>query len=300
MKRVSVLLAAALLCSRCGGSSSAPTPVPTSPPSAVPGVSYPPAFLVGAGDIADCKLPGSEATARLLDRFGGTVFTAGDNAYPSATAVDYRNCYQPTWGRHLDRTQPVPGNHEYEQPNAAPYFQYFGARAGAPPFGFYSYDLGAWHVVALNSEVSMGVGSPQAEWLRQDLSASTRRCTVAIIHRPLFSSGEHGDNPDTRGLWNTLSEFGAEIVIAGHDHLYERFAPQMPDGRADALRGIRQFIVGTGGAGVRGFMTPKGNSEARGSVWGVLALTLLDGSYNWEFVPVEGAAFRDAGAGACH
>ena len=146
----------------------------------------------------------------------------------------------------------------------------------------------------------MGVGSPQAEWLRQDLSANTRRCTAAIIHRPLFSSGEHGDNTDTRGLWNTLYEFGAEIVISGHDHLYERFAPQMPDGRPDALRGIREFVVGTGGSALRGFMSPKGNSESRGSVWGVLALNLLDGSYNWEFVPVEGASFRDAGAGTCH
>ena len=300
MTRVCVLLAAALLSSRCGGGSSAPTPVPTAPPSSVPGVSYPPAMLVGAGDIADCKLPGAEATARLLDRFGGTVFTTGDNAYPSASAADYRNCYQPTWGRHLDRTQAIPGNHEYEQANAAPYYQYFGAHAGPAYLGYYSYDLGAWHVIALNSETAMQSGSEQAMWLRQDLSATNRRCAVAMIHRPLFSSGEHGNNADTRGLWNILYEFGVEIVVAGHDHLYERFAPQTPDGRSDPLRGIRQFIAGTGGAGVRGFMSPKGNSEARGSVWGVLALTLLDGAYNWEFVPVEGASFRDGGAGTCH
>jgi hypothetical protein len=300
MTRVWVLLAAALLSSRCGGGSTAPSPVPTSPPSSSPGVSYPPAFLVGAGDIADCKLPGSEATARLLDRFGGTVFTAGDNAYPTGSATDYRNCYHPTWGRHLDRTQPIPGNHEYEQANAAPYFQYFGARAGAQGLGFYSFDLGAWHVVALNSEVAMGTGSPQQGWLRDDLGATNRKCAVAIIHRPLFSSGEHGNNVDTRSLWSTLYDFGVEVVISGHDHLYERFAPQAPDGRTDPLKGIRQFVVGTGGSGLRGFMAPKSNSEARGSVWGVLAMTLLDGSYTWEFVPVEGASFRDGGTGTCH
>ena len=300
MPRVWVLLAAALIASRCGGGSSTPRSVPTAPTPSVPGASYPPAVLVGAGDIADCKLPGSEATARLLDRFGGTVFTAGDNAYPSGSAIDYRNCYEPTWGRHLSRTQPIPGNHEYEQPNGAPYYEYFGSRAGPAFIGFYSYDLGAWHVVALNSETAMQAGSEQAEWLRQDLSSSNRRCTVAIIHRPLFSSGEHGDNPDTRGIWNILYEFGAEIVVTGHDHGYERFAPQAPDGRVDALRGIREFVVGTGGSGTRRFMATKPNSESRGSVWGVLALTLSDGSFNWEFVPVEGASFRDIGLGQCH
>jgi acid phosphatase type 7 len=291
MNRKWLLLVAALASWRCSGDSSAPSPIPG--PSS-------PAVLVGAGDIADCKLPGSEATARLLDRIPGTVFTAGDNAYPSGTADDYRNCYHPTWGRHIRRTRPTPGNHDYEHTGGIPYFEYFGSAAGPLGLGYYSYEVGAWHVIALNSEISMQAGSPQAEWLREDLTDSGARCTVAIWHRPLFSSGENGDNPDTRQFWRTLFEFGAEIVITGHDHSYERFAPQNPDGQPDPARGLRQFVVGTGGAGLRPFMGTRRNSEARGSVWGVLVLTLEDGSYRWEFQPIEGATFRDSGAGQCH
>ena len=291
MNRKWLLLVAALASSRCSSGPLSPSPGPG--PSS-------PAVLVGAGDIADCNHPGSEMTARLLDRISGTVFTAGDNAYPNGSADDYRNCYHPTWGRHIRRTRPTPGNHEYQHNGGSAYFEYFGSAAGPAGVGYYSYNVGTWHVVALNSESGMHQGSPQLSWLREDLRNSDSRCTVAYWHRPLFSSGEHGDNPDTRELWRTLFEFGADIVVSGHDHSYERFAPQNPDGLPDPARGLRQFVVGTGGAGLRSFPRSRLNSEARGSDWGVLVLSLDDGGYRWEFLPVEGATFRDSGSGVCH
>lgn len=257
-------------------------------------------MLIGAGDIADCRSPGAEQTARLLDRLDGTIFTAGDNAYPDGSANDYQQCYGPTWGRHRARTRPSPGNHEYHSPGAAPYFQYFGANAGPAGAGYYSYDLGAWHVLSLNSEIDTTPGSAQDQWLRRDLDANKRPCTVAYWHKPLFSSGPHGGFGGVRPLWRTLYEYGVDVVIAGHDHLYERFAPQDPDGAADPNRGIRQFTLGTGGAEHYEGANMRPNSEVRGGDWGVLALTLEPAGYRWEFVPVEGATFRDAGTAPCH
>lgn len=230
----------------------------------------------------------------------GTIFTAGDNTYPTATADDFRRCYAPTWGRHRDRTRPAPGNHDYLTPNAAAYFEYFGANAGPAGRGYYSYDLGAWHVVSLNSEVAANATSPQVAWLRQDLTQNANRCTVAYWHKPLFSSGPHGGTEHVRHLWRVLYEFGVDLVLVGHDHLYERFAPQDPDGRFDPERGIRQFTVGTGGAEKYEGQSPRANSEIRGREWGVLALTLESDGYRWEFVPVAGATFRDSGSGSCH
>jgi hypothetical protein len=247
-----------------------------------------------------CELPGAEATARLLDRIPGTVFTTGDNAYPSGTTRDFQQCYHPSWGRHRSRTHPVPGNHEYETSGAIPYFQYFGAQAGPPGLGYYSYRAGAWQVIALNSEIDAGPGSPQIAWLRAELSAHRGRCTAAYWHRPLFSSGPNGDVVSVREFWRTLYDFGGEIVIAGHEHLYERFAPQDPNGQADPARGIRQFTVGTGGASLYQMATRKANSEALGTDWGVLKLTLEEDRYTWEFVPVDGARFTDAGTASCH
>ena len=301
-KRLAALFAATMLVYSCSGSPAAPTSVPggnalTSPP---PPSNFGPAVLVGAGDIAICGSQGSELTARLLDRLGGVVAALGDNAYPNGSAADYANCYAPTWGRHRDRTRPTPGNHEYENPGAAAYFGYFGANAGDTGTGYYSYEVGAWHVVVLNSEVDASAGSAQDQWLRTDLAASGARCTAAYWHRPRFSSGPHGDNPAMRDAWRTLYEFGAEVVIGAHDHLYERFGPQDADGRPDPARGIREFVVGTGGSTL---YAPKGghpNSEVVGGEWGVLSLTLESQGYRWEFVPVEGARFRDAGAGTCH
>jgi hypothetical protein len=304
-KRLAALPAAAVLLFACSKTGSAPSPLPAAeqPPSTQSTSSAyagPPAVLVGAGDIADCNSPGAEATARLLDSITGTVFTTGDNAYPAGTADDYRRCYGPSWGRHRARTRPSPGNHEYYTDRAAPYFDYFGPNAGPAGLGYYSYDLGAWHVVSLNSEIDMSSSSPQGQWLRGDLAASPRPCTVAYFHKPLFSSGPHGGSPEVRQLWRTLHDFGVEVILTGHDHLYERFAPQDADGRSDPERGIRQFTLGTGGAERFEGHRRKPNSEMVGRDWGVLALTLDRDSYRWEFIPVAGATFRDSGSAACH
>jgi hypothetical protein len=259
-----------------------------------------PAVLVGAGDIAICGGPGSEQTARRLDGLGGIVFTAGDNVYFSGTTAEFSECYDVTWGRHRARTRPVPGNHDYETPDAGPYFDYFGAAAGPRGLGYYSYMAGAWQVLALNSEIDVSAGSQQVQWLRRELAGFQGGCSLAIFHRPLFSSGPNGDNADLRDVWRTLHEFGVEVVVNGHDHLYERFRPQDPDGRVDQARGIRQFTVGTGGIPAYSFAAIRPNSEVRGTEWGVIVLTLMVSSYQWAFVPVEGGTFRDAGFGACH
>ncbi len=258
------------------------------------------AVLAGAGDIGMCGVPGAEATAQLLDRIAGTIFTVGDNAYPSGTQADFRNCYDPAWGRHRERTRPTPGNHDYETPGAAPYFAYFGANAGPPGLGYYTYTAGSWQVIALNSEIDVSAASPQVQWLRSTLQQGRAFCTVAYWHRPLFNSGHHGGSPDLRAVWRVLHEFGAEVVIGGHEHLYERFAPQTPDGVRDVERGIRQFIVGTGGAPLTPAGAGRANSEIIGSAWGVLVLTLNDGRYQWEFRPAAGAGFSDTGVGDCH
>ncbi|MGE3509594.1 MAG: metallophosphoesterase [Vicinamibacterales bacterium] len=258
------------------------------------------AVLVGAGDIAQCGSPGSAMTARLLDRLPGAVFTAGDNAYMSGTAEEFQQCYEPTWGRHRSRTRPVPGNHDYGSPGAAPYYAYFGAAAGPAGLGYYAYDAGPWRVVALNTEIDHGAGSPQVQWLRAELTARRTQCTLAILHRPRFTSGINGENRDVGELWNVLYELDVDVAISGHDHQYERFAPQDPAGRPDASRGVRQFVVGTGGAALYPLQPPRPNSEIQGSAFGVLSLTLSAGAYQWEFIPVDGASLHDSGAGICH
>ncbi len=289
------LLLSLAACQTMGGPGGVPD---EDPPGATP--LTPPEVLVGAGDIASCESEGDEATAALLDGLEGTVFTLGDNAYPDGTAQDFERCYAPSWGRHRQRTRPTPGNHEYHSANAGPYFDYFGAAAGEPGKGYYSYELGAWHVVVLNSELAMGVGSEQEQWLRADLKASTKRCTLAYWHRPLFSSGPDRSTTDVKPLWEALYEAGAEVVLGGHDHFYERFAPQTPEGRADPARGLRQFVVGTGGMVLYPFSTPLANSEHRdASRFGVLKLTLEDGAYAWEFI-AKGGRVTDQGRGTCH
>jgi hypothetical protein len=258
--------------------------------------------LVGAGDIADCSSSGDEATATLLNGISGTVFTAGDNAYPDGAASDFAQCYEPSWGRHKARTRPAPGNHDYHTSGASAYYGYFGGNAGPAGRGYYSYDLGDWHIVSLNSNISMSAGSAQETWLRADLAASTKRCTLAYWHHPRFSSSSnHGNQPGTQPLWEALYDAGAEIVISAHDHTYERFAPQTPTGTANASRGIREFVVGTGGRDLYGFGTPEPNSEVRNNAtFGVLKLTLGSGTYAWQFVPVAGSSFTDSGTGSCH
>lgn len=261
--------------------------------------------LVGAGDIADCKtITGAEATARLLDSIPGTVFTLGDHAYPDGTARQFADCYDPTWGRHRARTRPAAGNHDYHTPGAASYFAYFGAVAGEPGKGYYSYDLGAWHVVVLNSncdEVGCEAGSVQERWLRADLSAHRTACSVAYWHRPRFSSGRHGGGLEMAALWQALYEAGVELAISGHDHDYERFAPQDAAGNLDREHGMRQLVAGTGGKKTRRPSETEPNSEVRATgVFGVLKLTLSPGRYAWEFVPIPGETFKDSGTGTCH
>jgi acid phosphatase type 7 len=276
-------------------------------PTAAPGTANAgDAVFVGAGDIADCgDLSGAEATAKLLDKIPGTVFTLGDNVYPDGTAQQFSDCYGPTWGRHKSRTRPSTGNHDFHSGGASPYFDYFGAAAGDPRTGAYSYDLGAWHIISLNSEClpagGCGVGSPQEKWLKQDLQAHPATCTLAYWHKPLFSSGgSHGNDSATKAFWDDLYAAHAALILTGHDHDYERFAPQDPDGKSDPAHGIREFVVGTGGKSHRPFIVPLPNSEARNAdTFGVLKLTLHPNSYDWEFIPEAGESFTDSGRGAC-
>jgi hypothetical protein len=254
--------------------------------------------LAGAGDIGACGSSASEATARLLDGTEGIVFTAGDNAYYQGTVQQFRDCYDPTWGRHRSRTRPAPGNHEYESPGAAPYFEYFGTRAGPAGLGYYSFQAASWHVVSLNTNVAMGPGSVQVAWLRDDLISHTSPCTAAIFHHPLFTVGPNGPTAETREIWRVLYEAGVDIVINGHDHMYERFAPQNPNGVSDTLRGIREFVVGTGGAELSKFVRPQPNVETYLSSYGILKLTLLQGSYDWHFISVDGSV-PDSGHEGC-
>jgi acid phosphatase type 7 len=259
------------------------------------------AVLVGAGDIASCGWSPDSATAALLDAIPGTVFTAGDNAYPNGTAGQFAECYQPTWGRHKDRTRPAPGNHDYRTDDGGPYYRYFGANAGPAGRGYYSYELAGWHIISLNSNVNMALGSAQERWLRADLAAHPARCTLAYWHHPRFSSGEHGNSTKPEPLWQALYDAGADVVISGHDHTYERFAPQTPAGRPDPARGIRAFVVGTGGASFYDFPTRARNSEVRhNKTHGVIKFTLRPDGYDWEFVPAAGGTFTDSGTGTCH
>ncbi len=262
--------------------------------------------LVGAGDIADCKdLTGAEATAKLLDQLAGTVMAVGDLAYPDGSKENFA-CYDKTWGRAKSRTRPAPGNHEFHAAGASPYFDYFGATAGDPKTGYYSYELGAWHIIVLNSECKdvggCEPGSPQEKWLRSDLAAHPSACKLAYWHKPLFSSGgAHGNDLTVKPLFQALYDAHADVVVGGHDHDYERFAPQNPDGAADPANGIREFVVGTGGKNHRPFRESKLNSEVRdATAFGVLKLTLKPKSYDWQFIPEAGKIFTDSGTGACH
>ena len=258
--------------------------------------------LVGAGDIASCTSSGDEATAKLLDGIPGTVFTLGDNAYESGTTTEYNNCYGPSWGRHKARTQPTPGNHEYNTANASGYYGYFGGLAGDPTKGYYSYTLGQWHVIVLNSNsdcgaISCAAGSAQEQWLRADLAAHPTTCTLAYWHHPLFSfSTESGPSPSVRPLWRVLSRAGVDVVVNGHSHNYQRWAPQTPGGHASST-GIREFVVGTGGASHYAFQDgpwPENLVAGQTDAFGVLRLALKAEGYRWQWVSARGQpAFDD-------
>ncbi len=263
-------------------------------------------MLVGAGDIGSCLSDGDEATAKLLDRIPGTVFTLGDNAYVAGTAEQFQKCYEPYWGRHKDRTRPVIGNHDMRTDNGAPYYEYFGESAGEKDKGWYSYELNGWQVLVLNSTcdlIDCEEDSEQADWLREELEDSDAKCTVAMWHHPLFTSGwKHGSDPRVKPFFQLLYDHGVELVLNGHNHHYERFAPQTPDGELDKEKGVRQFTVGTGGGGLNGFSKDiAANSRARDfETFGVLKLSLYQDFYTWKFVTPAGSTFQDQGVGTCH
>jgi hypothetical protein len=258
------------------------------------------ATLIGAGDIAGCPTRfNDEATAALIDTIPATVFALGDDAYPSGRRADFA-CYDASWGKFKPRTRPAPGNHEYETTGAAPYYSYFDTLAGPSGKGYYSYDVGSWHVVSLNSERNL---SAEATWLQSDLAAHPTQCTLAYWHKPLFTSGSvHAPELTMRPIYRVLYDAGADVVLSGHNHQYERFAPQNPAGGADAARGLRYFVVGTGGTPSRyGFGSPKPNSEVRyNGGQGILKLSLSADHYDWEFISVAGKTFSDRGSQACH
>ena len=261
--------------------------------------------MLVAADVAGCKSNGDEATAALLEANAGTILIPGDIAYENGSSNDFNKCFDSSWGPYKARIKPAPGNHEYNTPGAAGYFDYFGAAAGDPGQGYYAFDLGTWRIYALNSNCSSiggcGRGSPEEQWLRSDLAAHPRPCVGAYWHHPLFSSGEHGSSPATQALFQALYDFGADIVLVGHDHDYERFAPQTPQGLLDPLRGIREFVVGTGGRSLYPLLFLISNSEASNDyAYGLLKLTLSADAYSWQFLPVAGMTFTDSGSTACH
>jgi hypothetical protein len=270
--------------------SNPPSSSPTSGPSASPSE----AILLAVGDIAYCDATADELVGELAAHIPGTIALLGDNAYQHGSAADYANCFDPTWGGLRDRLRPVPGNHEYETKEAAAYFSYFGAGVGQVGEGWYSYDIGAWHLIALNSECGAirgcGAGSPELAWLVADLAAHPVVCTLAYWHHPRYSSGLHGDNDMTEGLWQALAAAGADLVLEGHDHDYERIAP---------IDGIRSFVVGTGGRSLYEWPgSPGPYTEVRANdTYGLLQLTLGAADYSWEFIPASGGSFTDAGSG---
>ncbi len=275
--------------------------------------------LIGAGDISTCPSNGDELTAALVDSVlkadsvagvKDQVFAAGDVVYPSGRTEDFAQCWGASWGspdrRIMAKIKPVPGNHEYDTPGAAPYYAYFGDVAGTAGKGYYSYDLGEWRVYALNSEIAVD-GSfsaeerrSQEEWLRKDLEDNKKKCVLAYWHHPRYSSSYHKSDPALVALFQILYDAGAEIVISGHDHTYERFAPQSPNAVLDTLRGVTQIVVGTGGADLRGFYDPAPHSVARvQGHHGVLKLTLGAGGYQHAFLDTSGRIW-DPGSGSCH
>ena len=255
--------------------------------------------FVGAGDIANCDLLlGAHATATLLDGIEGTVFTLGDHAYAKGTAWSSA-LLRANLGAPQGSDSPDAGNHDYMTFRGRPYFEYFGAAAGSDGRGYYSFELGDWHIISLNSSLPQSLPA-QMKWLREDLAAHTADCVLAYWHAPVFSSGPHAPDPRMHDIWSILYKAGADVVLNGHDHIYERFAPQDDKGKPDAEHGIRQFIAGTGGGGVYKLGKIARNSEVHSnSAYGVLKLTLSPGRYAWEFVPIPGAGFRDEGTAPC-
>ncbi|MCB0047751.1 MAG: LysM peptidoglycan-binding domain-containing protein [Caldilineaceae bacterium] len=263
--------------------------------------------IFAAGDVANCANEEDFLTAYLMDGSDAPILALGDNAYEIGSLQEYNDCYGPAWGRHRERTHPVPGNHEYGDQAQAGYWGYWGDIA--TPLepgcrencqGYYSFDVGAWHIVALNSEIAQDAGSEQEQWLRADLAAHPTACTLAYWHRPRFTSGRYYARTSGHALFQALYDYGADVLLVGHDHDYERFAPQNPSAVVEYDRGVRQFVVGTGGATLRDYYFIQPNSEVRNSeTWGVLKLTLRPAGYDWEFIPIPGQTFTDSGSTDC-
>lgn len=258
--------------------------------------------VLAAGDISSCQNDNDEETAKILDQYrDATILTLGDNAYDSGKISEYLECYEPTRGRHKDRTYPVIGNHDYGVPGAEGYYSYF--KRTQP--GYYSFDKGPWHFISLDSNCSItpcAAGSEQETWLRTDLANQPDdKCVLAYMHHPRVSSADHGNNDDVEPLWEALNDYGADVVLSGHDHTYERFAPLNPDGSVASERGVHSFVVGTGGKGHYKFTAIKDGSLVRNSTdFGVLKLTLEQSGYTWDFLPVSGGTFTDTGSATCH
>lgn len=307
-----------------GGTATTSAPPTTVPRTTVPRTTVPPTTvpadprIAAVGDIACAPSSGSfnggagtatscrqmAVSQLVVDGTYAAFLGLGDLQYDSGVFTDFLASYDPSFGRVKAITHPVPGNHEYQTKGAAGYYQYFGAAAGDPAKGYYSYDLGSWHLVALNSNcfaVSCAAGSAQEQWLRADLAAHPTACALVYWHHPLYSSGgEHGDNPAMAALYQAALDGGVDVALAGHDHHYERFALQDANGRADA-NGIREFVVGSGGRSHYSMGTIQPNSEAHDNrTFGVLALTLHARSYDWQFVAEAGGTYADAGTQACH
>ena len=255
--------------------------------------------LLAVGDVAQCGVPGAYQTANLLARQEGPILVLGDIAYPKGSREDFQRCFDPAWGRLKARLIPVPGNHEYGTPGAAGYFEYFGAIAGTPEQPWHSRILGNWRVIGLDSNLKDAAATAQLRWLADELAANRQTCVLAYFHHPRFSSGEHGDQKQSDALWRLLALHHTTLVLAGHDHHYERFAPLDGDARPDT-QGTRSFVVGTGGAALYPVGKPTGASEfIRNSSWGVLELTLGADDYRWRYLPVDGGPSPDEGSGRC-
>lgn len=268
--------------------------VGTNPPASLPATPDGAEVLLAVGDIGSCQGQADEAVASLASGLPGTIALLGDIAYDKGTAAEFDKCFEPAWGPMRPRFHPVPGNHEYETRDASGYFEWFGAAAGTPGQGWYSFELGAWHLVALNSNcgaVRCGPASPQLAWLEADLAAHPSACLLAFWHHPRYSSGRHGSSPATDALWDALVARGLDVALAGHDHSYERVA-------AD---GAREFVVGTGGRSLYAFEHyPIPETEVRHTGnYGLLWLALGANSYDWQFLALGDPGFADTGSGDC-
>jgi len=272
-----------------------PSPTPAGSVGPAPS-GNPSATLLAVGDIASCDVTADELVGELAARLQGTIALLGDIAYDKGSYDDFAYCFDPTWGQLRSRLRPAPGNHEYETKEAAGYFTYFGAAAGDPAAGWYSYDLGTWHVIALNSNCgAIGgckVGSPEMTWLAADLAAHPGECTLAYWHHPRWSSGRHGSNDFTDPMWDALAAAGADVVLSGHDHDYERMEP---------IDGMRAFVVGTGGRSLYAWPgSPLPQTAVRANdTYGLLELTLGSGEYSWRFVSASGGTLMDSGSAQC-